>query len=129
MVESFTTRRADSVRKPPCKEALGCQVFILLIELNLLLFFRVLFLGASNPMYPSAHKCSPTKLRCSAFTHVATRQLAHQPEADFVGRLQHIDCSSCCHSSLVALGSYRRRTCLISHETRPMDHDSTSHQG
>jgi hypothetical protein len=25
---------------------------------------------------------------CSAFTHVATRSLAHQPEADFVGRLQ-----------------------------------------
>ena len=34
---------------------------------------------------------------CSAFTHVATRQLAHQPKADFVGRLQHVDCSSCCY--------------------------------
>ena len=36
---------------------------------------------------------------CSAFTRVATRQLAHQPCADFVGRLQHIDYSSCCYPS------------------------------
>ena len=30
---------------------------------------------------------------CSAFTHVATQQLAHQPKADFVGRLHHVDYS------------------------------------
>ncbi len=36
---------------------------------------------------------------CSAFTHVATRSLAHQPEADFVGRLQHLDYSPCCYPS------------------------------
>ena len=36
---------------------------------------------------------------CSAFTHVATRSLAHQPEADFVGRLQHLDHSPCCYPS------------------------------
>src|SRR5438067_4653017 len=44
----------------------------------------------------------------SAFTHVATRSLAHQPCADFVGRLQHVDYSSCCYPSLAAPGSYRR---------------------
>ena len=36
---------------------------------------------------------------CSAFTCVATRSLAHQPEADFVGRLQHLDYSPCCYPS------------------------------
>ncbi len=36
---------------------------------------------------------------CSTFTHVATRSLAHQPEADFVGRLQHLDYSPCCYPS------------------------------
>ena len=36
---------------------------------------------------------------CSAFTHVATRSLAHQPCADLVGRLQHVDYSSCCYSA------------------------------
>jgi hypothetical protein len=45
---------------------------------------------------------------CSAFTHVATRSLAHQPEADFaclrathrqIGRLQHLDYSPCCHQT------------------------------
>ena len=63
---------------------------------------------------------------CSAFTHVATRQLAHQPKADFVSRLQHVDCSSYCYSCLAAPGSYRRGTCLIFSETHPMDHDSIS---
>ena len=36
---------------------------------------------------------------CSAFTQIATRSLAHQPEADFVGRLQHLDYSPCCYPS------------------------------
>jgi hypothetical protein len=36
---------------------------------------------------------------CSAFIGVTTRQLAHQPEADFVSRLQHLDCSPCCYPS------------------------------
>jgi len=36
---------------------------------------------------------------CSAFTHIATRSLAHQPEADFVGRLQHLNYSPCCYPS------------------------------
>ena len=36
---------------------------------------------------------------CSAFTRVATRQLARQPCADFIGRLQHVDYSSCCYPS------------------------------
>ena len=46
---------------------------------------------------------------CSAFTHVATRSLAHQPEADFaclrathrqIGRLPHLDYSPCCYPKL-----------------------------
>jgi hypothetical protein len=54
------------------------------------------------PMLPSPHnlRLGHRELdhdeACSAFTHVATRQLARQPRADFVGRLQHVDCSSCC---------------------------------
>src|SRR5215510_4911205 len=51
---------------------------------------------------------------CSAFTHVATRQLARQPEADFVSRLQPVDCSSCRYPCSAAPGFYRRGTSLTS---------------
>jgi hypothetical protein len=45
------------------------------------------------------HRSSNLNEACSAFTHVATRSLAHQPCADLVGRLQHVDYSSCCYSA------------------------------
>jgi hypothetical protein len=63
------------MRKPPLRGFWACQVFILVVELNLLFFFLVLFLRANvfahdrfiHPVvltqYPRAHKCSPLKLR------------------------------------------------------------------
>ena len=38
--------------------------------------------------------------------------IAHQPQVDFAGRLQHVDYSSCCYSSSAASGFYRRGTSL-----------------
>src|SRR5262245_26799160 len=60
---------------------------------------------------------------CSAFTHVATRQLAHQPKADFVGRLHHVDCSPCCYPSYPPQAE---RDFPHLSESHPMDHDSNS---
>src|SRR5262245_16169862 len=55
---------------------------------------------SSPHKYQLDHRNLDFNEACSAFTRVATRQLAHQPEADFVGRLQHLDYSPCCYPSL-----------------------------
>ena len=57
----------------------------------------------AHSVFTSFRQVRPPELSpneaCSAFTRVATRSLAHQPEADFVGRLQHLDYSPCCYPS------------------------------